>query len=46
MAKEQKVYKSHITKTTRMFPSDPHGSLDDFYYFDFGGFYGRNIGFY
>lgn len=31
---ERKVYKRNATPYFRMFPSDPSGSLDDFYSFE------------
>ncbi len=36
---EQKAYKCYKAYNHRMFPSDPTGSLDDFYFSFLGGKY-------
>ncbi len=43
----RKAYKQNKINIIRMFPSDPTGSLDDFFLFKIlGGYNGKNTGFY
>lgn len=35
--KNSKIYKLFNCYNIRMFPSDPTGSLDDFYFYNLGG---------